>query len=90
MLCDRLVSFLFLDIIMRVRNKAEIIPCRPRIYEISGNLYGFVALIRECWDEDPSRRPVVSRIRSRLREISGGKYQLSALYTRRSILPFCI
>ena len=59
---------------MRVRNKAELIPCRPRVFEVPGNLYGFIQLMRECWDEEPTRRPTAARTRSRLRELSGGKY----------------
>lgn len=57
----------------RVRNRNEIIPLRPHIYEV-GALVGFIALMRECWEEDPARRPAFSKIRSRIRDISGGKY----------------
>ena len=63
-----------LDVMMRLRSKAEIIPFRPRIYELNGPLAGFVQLIRECWEENPLRRPSAAKILSRLKDISGGKY----------------
>ena len=72
-LCTKLSTLCLPDIVMRVRNKAELIPCRPRVFEVPGNLYGFVQLMRECWEEDPGRRPSAARVRSRLRELSGGK-----------------
>ena len=56
-----------------MRNRNEIIPLRPHIYEVSGALVGFVALMRDCWEEEPARRPTFARIRSRIKDVSGGK-----------------
>ena len=58
---------------MRIRNKAELIPCRPRVFEVGGNLFGFVQLMRECWDDDATRRPSINKVRNKIRDLGGKK-----------------
>ena len=65
--------FLILDVVERVRAGLDP-PYRPLIPKTTDDQEKqTVALMIECWAEDPASRPDLDRVLSRLKAINGGR-----------------
>ena len=60
------------DIISRVAARSCDIPFRPRLAALDTTPKFVVDVIKECWDEDPVKRPDFKTIRNRLKPLQKG------------------
>ncbi|KAK6170897.1 hypothetical protein SNE40_019184 [Patella caerulea] len=60
------------EIIERVKFPKEDIEFRPRLSELSSTPKFITDVIKECWDEDPVKRPDFAIIRSKLKPMQKG------------------
>ncbi|XP_076458574.1 speract receptor-like [Babylonia areolata] len=60
------------EIVERVRRREGDVPFRPRLSQLSTSPKVVTDLIRECWDDDPHRRPDFKTVRSKLKPIQKG------------------
>lgn len=49
-------------------------PFRPRLSEISSTPKFITDVIKECWDEDPCKRPDFKTLRTKLKPMQKGMY----------------
>lgn len=61
-----------LEIVDRVKYKDGDVPFRPRLSELGKSPKVVTDLIKECWDDDPHKRPDFKLIRSRLKPLQKG------------------
>lgn len=62
----------FLDIISRVTDVMSDVPFRPRLAALDTTPKFVVDVIKDCWDEDPMKRPDFKTIRNRLKPLQKG------------------
>lgn len=62
----------FLDIITKVINGDSDIPFRPRLAELDTTPKFVTEVIKDCWDENPEKRPDLKTIRARLKTLQKG------------------
>ncbi|ESO83952.1 hypothetical protein LOTGIDRAFT_91228, partial [Lottia gigantea] len=60
------------DIVQRVKNTREDLPFRPRLSELSSTPKFITDVIKECWDEDQTKRPDFTEIKSKLKPMQKG------------------
>lgn len=66
------ISFLSSEIIERIKFSYNGVPFRPHLSQL-GQTHKFITdLIKECWDEDPFKRPDFKVIRSKLKPMQKG------------------
>jgi guanylate cyclase len=61
-----------LEIIGRVSEASSDIPFRPRLGDLHMTPKYMTDVIKECWDEDPYRRPDLKTIRAKLKIMQKG------------------
>lgn len=67
-----LIEILFLlDIILRVKDTTHEV-FRPRLAELNTTPKFVTDVIKECWAQDPEKRPEFKTIRSKLKELQRG------------------
>ena len=67
-----LIEILFLlDIILRVKDTNHEV-FRPRLAELNTTPKFVTDVIKECWAQDPEKRPEFKTIRSKLKELQRG------------------
>ncbi|WAQ95329.1 GCY3E-like protein [Mya arenaria] len=59
-------------IITRVMERRDDVPFRPHLGELLTTSKTVIDALRDCWDEEPSRRPDFKTIRNRLKPIQKG------------------
>ena len=67
------------EIISRVKERADDIPFRPHLGSLETSSKTVIDVIRDCWDEEPSRRPDFKIIRNRLKPMQKGMYVVEIL-----------
>jgi hypothetical protein len=65
------------DVVNRVRN-GESIPFRPQLPESTDLGKPMLDIIRNCWNESPEGRPTFQQIRTSLRKMTNGEYEIFA------------
>lgn len=60
-----------LDIILRVKDTTHEV-FRPRLAELNTTPKFVTEVIKECWAQDPEKRPEFKTIRSKLKELQRG------------------
>ncbi|XP_041364284.1 guanylate cyclase 32E-like [Gigantopelta aegis] len=60
------------EIIERVRTCPDDVPFRPHLSELSSTPAFIIDIIKECWDEDPLKRPIFKVIRTKLKPMQKG------------------
>ena len=67
-----LYCIVVLEIIERVLSKNMDIPFRPRLGALMTTPQFVIDVIKDCWEEDPAKRPDFKDIRHRLKPMQKG------------------